>query len=119
MGLLIVYIPHNKIDHDFGETMRNQLLYYDVNSLYPKIMRDTLMPIGKPIAFVRRQGDITSYEPNVFGFFYCKIKSPTYLKHPILQRRIKTSEGVRTIAGLGSGQRAGKVGSLQVRWLML
>lgn len=57
------------------------------------------MPIGKPIAF---QGNILKYNPNAFGFFYCKIKSPEYLEHPILQRRIKTSNGIRTIAGLGS-----------------
>nr|YP_010170401.1 DNA polymerase type B [Phanerochaete carnosa]QRZ60383.1 DNA polymerase type B [Phanerochaete carnosa] len=97
-GAVDVYIPHNKVDKDFGDPNRLQLSYYDVNSLYPKIMRDTQMPAGKPIAF---EGDITKYEENVFGFFYCKIKTPNYMKHPILQRRINTPEGVRTIAGLG------------------
>ncbi|OAX30509.1 hypothetical protein K503DRAFT_675469, partial [Rhizopogon vinicolor AM-OR11-026] len=37
-----------------------------------------------------------------YGFFYCKISSPAKLNEPILQRRIKTSEGIRTIAGLGT-----------------
>lgn len=34
-----------------------------------------------------------------FGFFYCNIKSPDFLLHP--KRRVRTNEGVRTIAGLG------------------
>jgi len=62
-------------------------------------MANTAMPIGKPIAF---EGNIREIEPNAFGFFYCKISSPDLLEHPILQRRIKTSDGLRTIAGLGS-----------------
>lgn len=41
-------------------------------------------------------------EPNAFGFFYCEIVSPSNLEHPILQRRVVTEEGVRTIAGLGT-----------------
>jgi len=57
------------------------------------------MPIGKPIYF---EGDILKYEPDAMGFFYCKITSPLDLKHPILQRKIKTKDGLRTIAGLGS-----------------
>ena len=43
-----------------------------------------------------------SIDPNAYGFFYCKISSPEYLEHPILQRRIKTSNGIRTVAGLGN-----------------
>ena len=57
------------------------------------------MPVGKPIAF---QGDITKIDPQAFGFFYCKINSPSDIKHPLLQRKIKTSDGIRTIAGIGT-----------------
>ena len=57
------------------------------------------LPVGKPIAFV---GDIRSVDPDAYGFFYCKIKSPATLRYPILQRKFKTKDGVRTIAGLGS-----------------
>jgi hypothetical protein len=57
------------------------------------------MPVGQPFFF---EGDIRAIEPLAYGFFYCEIVSPAYLEHPILQRRIKTSEGTRTIAGLGS-----------------
>jgi len=45
---------------------------------------------------------VRQVEPEAFGFFYCKITSPEYLEHPLLQRRIKTNDGIRTIAGLGS-----------------
>ena len=34
--------------------------------------------------------------------FIVKFTTPDYLEHPILQRSIKTSDGLRTIAGLGS-----------------
>lgn len=90
-GAVDVYIPQYK---DKG------LLYsYDVNSLYPSVMLNNPMPVGQPIAFL---GNIRAVDPNAFGFFYCKIRSPDYLEHPILQRTVKTSDGMRTIAGLGS-----------------
>ena len=92
-GAVDVYIPQNK-DNEI-------LYYYDVNSLYPSVMLNKPMPIGQPVAFL---GDIRQVDPNAFGFFYCKITSPEYLEHPILQRSIKTSDGVRTVAGLGSWQ---------------
>jgi DNA polymerase type B, organellar and viral len=98
-GAVDSYIPHNKIGN-FIESNEYETIYqYDANALYPSVMTNNLMPIGKPIAFL---GDIRRMEPDSFGFFYCKITSPEYLEHPILQRRIKTSEGIRTIAGLGS-----------------
>jgi hypothetical protein len=97
-GAVDVYIPHNRVESFFSKIF-NKLYYYDVNSLYPTIMAKTPMPVGKPIYF---EGDIRNIDPQAFGFFYCKINSPDYLEHPILQRRIKTSEGIRTIAGLGS-----------------
>jgi hypothetical protein len=62
-------------------------------------MANMEMPIGIPTAF---EGDIRQVEPNAYGFFYCKITSPNNLQHPILQRRIKTESGLRTVAGLGS-----------------
>ena len=62
-------------------------------------MSTALLPVGKPTAFT---GDITRVYPKATGFFYCKITTPTHLNHPILQRRIKTENVIRTIAGLGS-----------------
>jgi DNA polymerase type B, organellar and viral len=102
-GAVDVFIPHNKKESFFSKFFI-KLYSYDVNSLYPTIMAKTLMPIGKPIYF---EGDIRQYESNAFGFFYCKITSPEYLEHPILQRRIKTANGVRTIAGLGGSAGSG------------
>jgi hypothetical protein len=65
-------------------------------------MANHSMPIGRPIAF---EGNIRSIDPQAFGFFYCKITSryaTNNLLHPLLQRRVETSNGIRTIAGLGS-----------------
>jgi hypothetical protein len=90
-GAVDVYIPHNKIGK-----LSKKLYYFDVNSLYPAVMSKLDMPIGKPVAF---EGDIRKMEPEAYGFFYCKITTPEYLKHPILQRRIR---GKGTVAGLGN-----------------
>jgi hypothetical protein len=100
-GAVDVYIPHNKLSGFFNNlrALFIKLYCYDVNALYPTIMANTLMPIGKPMAF---EGDIRALKPKAYGFFYCKISSPEYLEHPLLLRRIKTADGVRTIAGLGS-----------------
>jgi len=90
-GAVDVYIPHN---HD------NEILFdYDVNALYPSVMKNNLMPVGKPVPFL---GNIRNIDPAAFGFFYCKITSPDFLDHPILQRSIKISKSRRTIAGLGT-----------------
>jgi hypothetical protein len=99
-GAVDVYKPHNTITGIFSRAARHiKLYYYDVNSLYPTVMAKFLMPIGKPIAF---EGNIRNVISNAYGFFFCKITSPVNLEHPILQRRIKTTEGIRTIAGLGT-----------------
>lgn len=72
---------------------------YDVNALYPYVMKEYDMPTGKPVLF---QGNIRAIDPNAFGFFYCKIIAPNNLKHPILQTHVKTKSGYRTMAPLGS-----------------
>jgi hypothetical protein len=101
-GAVDVYIPHNRITPwvtDITNIEYETLYYYDVNGLYPTVMSTKPLPIGKPTIF---EGNIRSIEDNPYGFFYCKITSPTYLEHPILQRRIKTVNGIKTIAGLGT-----------------
>lgn len=62
-------------------------------------MLNNPMPVGKPTAFL---GNIREFNPQAFGFFYCKVTTPELLEHPIIQRRIKTENGLRTIAGLGT-----------------
>ena len=100
-GAVDVYIPHNRLTSFLSKVKAffKTLYVYDVNSLYPFVMANTVMPVGRPIAF---DGDIRKIDPQAYGFFYCKITSPEYLKHPLLQRRVKTENGVRTIAGLGT-----------------
>jgi hypothetical protein len=89
-GAVDMYIPRLPK----GEKM----FCYDVNSLYPFIMKEFDMPVGKPIEFY---GDIRNIDPNAFGFFYCKIIAPDNLKHPILQTHVKINNTNRTIAPLG------------------
>ena len=92
-GAVDVFTPHNKIgSYSMSKTYR-KLYLYDVNALYPTVMAQQPMSIGQPTSF---EGNIRTIEPNAYGFFYCKITSPAYLEHPILQR-IETSEGTRTV----------------------
>jgi len=91
-GAVDVYIPENK--------KGTEVYCYDVNSLYPSVMSDNLMPIGTPTYF---EGDIRKIDKDAFGFFYCNIVAPEYLEHPIIQTHVKTTNGIRTIAPLGQG----------------
>lgn len=86
-----VYIPH-------GENVK----LYDVNSLYPYVMKIFDMPVG-PINFF--EGDLNYLnilEENKFGFFYVTVTTPDKLFRPLLQLRVKTNHGVRTVAPLGT-----------------
>jgi hypothetical protein len=55
---------------------------YDVNALYPSQMESQLMQVGMPTYF---KGNILKINENAFGFFYCKIKAPDDILHPIFQ----------------------------------
>jgi hypothetical protein len=90
-GAVDMYIPEN---------LENEKVFaYDVNSLYPSQMQSKDMPVGQIFNF---EGDITLIDPNAFGFFYCKIKTPDKIKHPILQKHVNTGNGIRTISPIGT-----------------
>lgn len=89
-GSVDVYKPYGK-----------DLIGYDVNSLYPYIMKNMDMPVGEPTYF---EGDITLFDDisNKLGFFEVEITTPDDLKHPIIQTKLKTSAGYRTVSPLGT-----------------
>jgi len=98
---------------------------YDVNSLYPFVMKKFPMPTGNPIFFegnilnhsiqnqIKKihslpysnelQEDISLYFNNrPYGIFEVDITAPDNLKIPLLQTRIKTDKGYRTVAPTGN-----------------
>src|SRR2546429_1353901 len=85
-----MYIPTNNPDE--------KVYCYDVNSLYPYIMASITMPVGHPTYF---EGNIRKFDPEAYGFFYCKVTTPKYLEHPLLQIHCKTKSGYRTVSPLG------------------
>lgn len=90
-GSTDMFIPTNS---------NGELIYgYDVNSLYPYIMKNCLMPVGEKIYF---DGDIRKINPDAFGFFYCEVEAPKNLLHPIIQLHVKTKGGLRTLAPTGT-----------------
>jgi DNA polymerase type B, organellar and viral len=97
-GAVDVYIPHNRTESIYSR-MFKKLYYYDVNSLYPFVMASTPMPVGKPVAF---KGNILRIDPNAYGHFHVEVTAPDNLQHPILHKRVKTNDGVRTVAALGT-----------------
>jgi hypothetical protein len=90
-GAVDMYIPENQHDE--------KVYAYDVNSLYPFVMKENIMPVRDIIYF---EGDIRKYDPNALGYFHCKINTPDHLEHPTLQIHHKTDNGLRTVAPLGS-----------------
>jgi len=90
-GAVDMYIPKSKP----GVKLKS----LDVNALYPFQMDSRLMPIGTPTYF---EGNVLKIDPNAFGFFYCEIIAPDDIKHPILQTRVLTNNGIRTMAPIGT-----------------
>lgn len=72
---------------------------YDVNSLYPFVMKEYPMPVGSITYF---EGDITDINPQTFGIFEVEVTSPANMNIPILQYRIKTNSVTKTISPLGT-----------------
>ena len=90
-GAVDMYIPSSQ--------KGTRIFGYDINSMYPFIMRNLVMPTGIATWF---KGDIRKYEPNAYGFFKCRVTVPTNLVHPIIQIRYQVGDGIRTIAPIGT-----------------
>lgn len=87
---------------DVYQATGENIYRYDVNSLYPFVMKNFSMPVGNPVYF---EGDILSFNKkniNPFGIFEVQIESPNNLNIPLLQTRIKTKDGYKTISPLGT-----------------
>ena len=84
----------------------SQIYCYDVNSLYPTVMRDSDMPVGMPQYFEYSEfidlDTFNKYHKDAFGFFEVEIDWAVDIKRPIIQSRVKTDAGFRTVAGVGT-----------------
>jgi hypothetical protein len=81
----------------------NNIRCYDVNSLYPTVMKEELVPvISKGMNYITYfEGDISLIDSKAFGFFNVDVESPEYLEHPILQLHYNSGRSIRTISPLG------------------
>jgi DNA polymerase family B len=84
---------------DVYETYGEDISCYDVNSLYPTAMKTFTMPVGNITYF---EGNILAFNPNPFGFFEVEVTAPKDLHRPLLQTKVKTNSGMRTVAPLGT-----------------
>ncbi len=100
-GAVDMYIPSNvNIDNidkliSTPDSKQDLLYCYDVNSLYPSVMKYKEIPTGNLYYF---EGNILQYKPNALGFFYVKVTAPDGLEHPIIQ----IHENNTTMAPLGT-----------------
>ena len=85
---------HTDVYKPFGKNIYR----YDVNSLYPFVMSKFPMPVGNITYF---EGDILKLDNKAFGFFEVEVSAPDNLNRPLLQTKVKTSGGLRTVAALG------------------
>lgn len=82
------------------KTYGENVYHYDVNSLYPSVMTKYPMPLGNPTYF---EGNILEIMDRPYGFFEVEVETPKDLFYPILQTRVQTPEGYRTVAPLVNG----------------
>lgn len=77
----------------------NNLYYYDVNSLYPYVMKSKHVPVGSPTFFI---GNILAFDKRPFGIFKVEVTAPLDMNIPFLQHKVKTEYGLRTTTPIGS-----------------
>jgi len=79
---------------------KSKMFSYDVNSLYPFVMANMFMPIGKIMSF---QGDITKTEhADKLGYYLVEVTAPQYLEHPIIQSAINSSYAGQPVDAMAS-----------------
>lgn len=110
-GSVDVFKPSSNIHIRTGTSdlvKRIKVYCYDVNSLYPFVMSKFSMPTGIPKYFKCIQDfDFISfftstYGSRPYGFFRVEVTAPDSLEHPILQTKVKTKDGFRTMSPLGT-----------------
>lgn len=85
---------HTDVFIPYGENLN----HYDVNSLYPSMMKSFDMPVG-PIHYF--EGNILNFSTEPFGFFEVEIECPDDMERPLLLTRVETNSGTRTMAPTG------------------
>ena len=77
---------------------------YDVNSLYPYVMRNNKMPVGHPTFF---EGDIFKIYPDIllnenkFLFLKVEVESPKDMERPFLLKTQGIGKNLKTVSPLG------------------
>ena len=66
------------------------LHYYDVNSLYPYVMKNFDMPVGIPVKNF-------CFTIDMFGIAYCEIETPQNIQIPVLPYKQKTKQGYKLV----------------------
>lgn len=84
---------------NYNDLVKGYTHQYDVNSLYPFVMKEYAMPVGTPTYF---EGNIYLQFNNDKPFGILEVETPQDMNIPILQTKLKTEKGgVRTITPLG------------------
>ena len=85
---------------DMFKPFGNNIYSYDVNSLYPYIMKTSKFPVGIISKFI---GDITILNDKEYYWFAASdISTKKDLYQPYLQLHLKTKNGMRTVSPNGS-----------------
>ena len=83
-----------KVDNNSDD----QILYYDVCSLYPWVMKYCAYPLGHPNIILKDFKDVNDY----FGLIKCKVLPPRQLYHPVLPVSVDKKRDVSTMLYLCS-----------------
>lgn len=65
---------------------KEELYYYDFNSLYPSVMRGEY-PLPSSMKILKKFNDIEYFIRKYKGITKCRVKTPKYMKYPILPHK--------------------------------